>query len=109
VELRYFQVPHFKRMKPSIKKLIEADYEGLRQILAEQPELANAGIPYDELNTMKAHPLHRICDGVMSKTFTDEQAVEMAKIFLEYDADINGGQMVEKKIPRFLLQHANHP
>ena len=96
-------------MKPPIQKLIEAtDYDGLRQMLAEHPELANEGLPYDEVNTAKAHPLHRICDGVMSGTYTDEQAVPMAQLFLEYGADINGGELIEKNDTPLLAASSLH-
>src|SRR5664279_4808218 len=84
--------------KRIVKKLIDAkDYEGIKRALTNNPDLANEGIPYDEVNTTKAHPLHRICDGVFSHTYTDEEAVIMAKIFLEFGADINGGQLKEKQ------------
>ncbi|MEP7144214.1 MAG: ankyrin repeat domain-containing protein [Ferruginibacter sp.] len=81
-----------------MKKLIDnKDYEGIRQALSNNPHLANEGIPYDEVNTTKAHPLHRICDGVFSKKYTDEEALKMAKIFLEYGATINGDMLMEKQ------------
>lgn len=53
------------------------DYEGIEKTLREYPGLANEGIAYNEANPVKAHPLHRICDGVMSKAYTDEEAVKM--------------------------------
>src|SRR5450432_3217055 len=81
-----------------MKKLIDSmNYEGIRRALSDNPDLANEGIPYDDVNTTKAHPLHRICDGVFSKKYTDEEAVSMAKIFLAYGAHINGDQLVEKQ------------
>ena len=84
-------------MELSIKELIDTkDYEGLSIRLSQNPNLANEGLPYDEVNTAKAHPLHRICDGVFSGKYTDEEGVKMAKIFLEFGADINGGKMIEK-------------
>lgn len=73
------------------------DCKGIRNALSNDPKLANAGIPYDDVNTTLAHPLHRICDGVFSGKYTDEEGVEMAKIFLEYGADINGGEIVDKQ------------
>jgi ankyrin repeat protein len=80
-----------------MKKLIDnKDYEGIKHALLNNPNLANEGIPYDDLNTTKAHPLHRICDGVFSKKYTDEEAVEMAKIFLKYGANVNGNKPTEK-------------
>ena len=79
-----------------MKELIEnIDYEGIRNQLFKSPNLANEGIPCDEINTTKAHPLHRICDGVFTGKYTDEEAVEMAKIFLEFGADVNGFELVE--------------
>jgi uncharacterized protein len=81
-----------------VKRLIESlDYNGLHKLLTEEPALANAGLPYDEKNTTLAHPLHRICDGVFSGTYTDDQGVELAKIFLEHGADINGFGLLETK------------
>ncbi len=81
-----------------MKKLIDnKDYKGIKQALSNNPDLANEGIPYDDVNTTKAHPLHRICDGVFSKKYTDEEAVEMAKIFLEYGANVNGNKLTEKQ------------
>ena len=74
-----------------MKKLIDnKDYKSIKQALSNNPDFANEGIPYDDVNTTKAHPLHRICDGVFSKKYTDEEAVKMAKIFLEYGANVNG-------------------
>lgn len=73
------------------------DTNGLRAALKRSPHLANEGIPYDESNPAKAHPLHRICDGVCAKYFTDDEAVEIARIFLEFGADINGGELIERK------------
>ena len=67
------------------------DLNGLRKALAENPELANTGIPLSEEDPRTAHPLHRISDGVFNKTFTQEQGVEIAKVLLEYGADVNGG------------------
>lgn len=81
-----------------ISELILAkDHAGLRKALAADPLLANAGIPYDEKNPATAHPLHRICDGVYCKRYRDEEAKEMAAIFLEYGADINGNAYGDKQ------------
>jgi len=81
-----------------IKKLIASqDLYGLKKLLGEKPELANAGIPYDEQNPTLAHPLHRICDGVHNCTYTDEQAVAMARVFLQHGADVNGLELIEGK------------
>lgn len=81
-----------------MKKLIDnKDYKGIELALSQNPHLANEGIPYDDVNNTKAHPLHRICDGVFSKKYTDEEAVKMAKIFLEFGANINGNMLTEKQ------------
>jgi ankyrin repeat protein len=81
-----------------LKNLIDnTDYGGIRRALANNPDLANQGIPYDEVNTTKAHPLHRICDGVFTKKYSDEEAVTMAKIFLTSGANIDGNKFVEKQ------------
>lgn len=80
-------------MGQTIKKLIEQkDTDGLRKTLAANPSLANKGItiPYDFFCTIKAHPLHRICDTVFVHKMRDEEAITFAKIFLEFGADING-------------------
>ncbi|HYF31755.1 MAG TPA: ankyrin repeat domain-containing protein [Chitinophagaceae bacterium] len=83
---------------PVIQQLMaRVDYEGIRKLLAQNPTLANEGLPADEMNPIKAHPLHRICDGVFAKTYTDEQAAAMAKIFLEHKANVNGYVLIEGK------------
>jgi len=64
-------------MQSSIKTLINTkDYQGLREALSTHPELANEGIPCDEVIKTLAHPLHRICDGVFTGKYTDNEAVE---------------------------------
>ena len=73
------------------------DYDGLKKLFSRNPQLVNEGIPYDDANPSKAHPLHRICDGVFANSYTDDEAVEAAKIFLEFGADVNGGELIEKK------------
>src|ERR1700739_924460 len=65
------------------------DIERLRKALAENPGLANEGVALPD-NAAKGHPLHRICDAVFSGKITDEQAIEIAKILLEYGADVDG-------------------
>lgn len=80
-------------MKSQVKKRIESkDFVGLSKLLTDNPTLANEGItiPFDFFCKDKAHPLHRICDGVINGKITDEEAVRFAKIFLEYGAKIDG-------------------
>lgn len=79
--------------KAEVKKRIEAkDYHGLSQLLAKHPHLANEGItiPYDPFCTAKAHPLHRICDGVMARKLTEDEAIRLAAILLDKGANIDG-------------------
>jgi hypothetical protein len=73
------------------------DLDGLRTTLASDPSLANKGIPFDDQDQTGAHPLHRICDGVFNGLYTDNQAVEMANILLDYGANINGFGFARKK------------
>jgi uncharacterized protein len=83
---------------PEIKKLIESlDYKELHKQLSENPSLANQGIPFDENNPALAHPLHRICDGVFNGIYSDAQATEIASIFIEHGANIDGFGLMEKK------------
>lgn len=85
-------------MEVSIKKLIEnKDLKGLRKILSDNLSFSNEELSYDENHTTKAHPLHRICDGVFAGKYSDDEGVAMAKIFLEYGADVDGGELIEKK------------
>lgn len=82
-----------KLFKPQVKKLIEKkDYNGLNRLLADYPELANESItiPYDSFCRSKAHPLHRICDGVFAGKITENEAIRLAKILLDNGADIDG-------------------
>jgi len=81
-----------------MKELIDnKDYDSIANALLANPELANAGIPYDTANTTLAHPLHRICDGVHNGQYTDKEAVRMATIFLQHGAKINGNELIVKK------------
>ena len=86
-------------MELSIKKLIDnKDYEGLKHALSKNPNLSNEGIPLDDkVDSPTAHPLHRICDGSFNGRYTTEEAAEMAKIFLEYGADVNGNVVAVKQ------------
>jgi uncharacterized protein len=82
----------------SIRQLINnRDYKGIEQAISNNPHIVNEGIPYDAVNTTKAHPLHRICDGVFSEKYTDEEAVKLAKLFLANGADINGNELIERQ------------
>lgn len=77
-------------MQNGLFELIKTnDLKRLRETLAANPALANEGVALDN-NPAKGHPLHRICDAVFAKKITGEQAIEIAKIFLEFGANING-------------------
>src|SRR5882724_1341755 len=82
----------------NIRKLIaDNNQEAIGQALANNPALANEGLPYDEANTKKAHPLHRICDDVFINKFSDEEGVKIARIFLKHGANIDGNELVERQ------------
>lgn len=67
------------------------DIGRIREILVDNPVLANEGVPLaDTLFSKKGHPLHRLCDAVFAKKITDDQAVEIAKLLIEFGADIDG-------------------
>lgn len=84
-------------LKNNMRNLIETkNYAAIRQALADNPSLANEGIPLGLFCRDKAHPLHRICDAVFAKKITDDEAVEIAKIFLEFGANVDGNELVEK-------------
>jgi hypothetical protein len=73
--------------------IVNNDLDGLREALTANPELANEGVVWKidgKINPAKAHPLHRICDAVFANKISDIQAIEIAKIFLEHGANIDG-------------------
>ncbi|HEX4371987.1 MAG TPA: hypothetical protein VHZ50_01660, partial [Puia sp.] len=75
------------------KLIIDKQYAQIRKILSADPELVNEGIALNNNpDAKKGHPLHRLSDAVFGKKITDEDAVEIAKIFLEFGANINGYQ-----------------
>jgi uncharacterized protein len=72
--------------------ILSNDYKSIEQMLLHHQNLANEGMVYDAVNTAEAHPLHRICDGVFSGKYTDEEAVEIAKILIRMYKNINAGR-----------------
>lgn len=67
------------------------DSRRIRKILIDNPVLVNEGVPLgDTLFSKRGHPLHRLCDAVFAKKITDDQAVDIAKILIEFGADIDG-------------------
>lgn len=88
--------------KSQVKQLIEKkDYNSLNILLSGNPDLANEGItiPFDFICRIKAHPLHRICDGVFAGKITDNEAIQLAKIFLDNGADIDGDKAKDEGTP----------
>lgn len=75
----------------SIKLQIDqANIQGLKDRLTSDPSLANLPIPFSIENTKTAHPIHRVCDGVFEKKYSEQDALAMVKILLEFGASING-------------------
>ena len=85
-------------MPPGMMDLIEKkDLAGIRAALSADPSLANKGIPFDDKNPTLCHPLHRICDRVFEGRYSDEDGVEIARVFLEFGADVNGFEFELRK------------
>lgn len=88
--------------KHQVKKLIEnKDFDGLKVLLTNNPDLANEGItiPFDSECIARAHPLHRICDGVFVGKITEDEAVKLAKLFLANGANIDGDKINNEGTP----------
>jgi len=94
LNIPYIEV-HLSLMEDIRELLARVDLNGIRQSLSRHPELANTGIALGSQDSRMAHPLHRICDGVQHRMYSDHQACEMAAIFLEFGADVNGGVLVD--------------
>lgn len=77
--------------------IIRTDLDGIRKALTEDPTLANREIASGDTNSELAHPLHRICDGVISGKYTDEEAESIAEVFLQHGARVDGNEVPEKK------------
>jgi len=53
-------------MEEVVKRLIDTkDFRGLKDLLRLRPELADKGLFLGASDSRKAHPLHRVCDGVL--------------------------------------------
>lgn len=70
-----------------IKKV---DLAGIQSALTQNRTLANTEIPLEDGESALAHPLHRICDGVFSGVYSDEQGRKMAELFLAHGAKVDG-------------------
>lgn len=69
--------------------IFSGTFKELEDILKANPALASEEIPLPD-NPAKAHPLHRICDGVFNKHYSEDVGLEMAKVLIKYGADVNG-------------------
>ena len=68
--------------------VFSADLQALSHRLRAHPELANERFSLPD-NPATAHPLHRICDGVFGRHYSEETGLELVKIFLDNGVDVN--------------------
>jgi uncharacterized protein len=75
------------------KLIVDKNYAEIRKFLSADPSFANEGVALNNNpNAKKGHPLHKLCDAAFGKKITDDDACEIAKIFLVFGANINGYQ-----------------
>lgn len=80
-------------LKTGIRKLIlESNLEALETLLINNKPTANKEIQCGL--TSSAHPLHYICDCVFEGKITDQDAVQIAMIFLKHGAHVNGNKLI---------------
>lgn len=73
----------------NIRDLVfSANLQELSHVLNAHPELANREISLPD-NPAAEHPLHRICDGVFLGYYSEAFGLELAKLFLNYGAQVN--------------------
>jgi hypothetical protein len=73
-----------------MKQLIySGDVEGLDRALTENVTFAAEEISLPDGNPVKAVLLHRICDGVFMKKYSEETGVAMANVLLKHNAPLN--------------------
>jgi hypothetical protein len=73
----------------NIRDLVfSANLQALNTILTAHPELADEELSLPD-NPATAHPLHRICDGVFCGYYPEKTGLELAKIFVNYGANID--------------------
>ena len=81
-----------------MKTLIDnKDCQGIAAALSAHPDFANEEFAYYDANTAKAHPLQRIADGAFAGKYAEEEAIEMAKLFLAHGANIDGNEPTVKQ------------
>jgi ankyrin repeat protein len=79
----------------------------LKNLLAANPNLANEGFALSgNPNSLKAHPLHRICDAVFAKKIKEKDAIKIAKIFLENGSNIDGDKDMDTPLLAAASLHA---
>lgn len=95
--VRYIEGTNTGSMVDIRELVARVDMDGIRAALTRHPELANAGMALGSQDFRTAHPLHRICDGVHSGTYSDEQARDMAALFMEFGANVDGVELIEDR------------
>lgn len=85
-----------KAMKNLIEQVALLD---LGSQLKSDPSLANALITFGSENQHQVHPLHYVCDCVFEGKIMEAEALEIAQLFIEYGADIDGEKIVAKDSP----------
>jgi hypothetical protein len=78
--------------------LFSANVLELDKSLRDDPSLANQEISLPD-NPTTAHPLHRICDGVFNRNYSEETGIELAKLFIKHGADVNSVKTPGKDSP----------
>jgi ankyrin repeat protein len=68
--------------------LFSANVKELEKSLRDNPSVANQEISLPD-NPATAHPLHRVCDGVHDKHFSEEAGIELAKILIQHGSNVN--------------------
>lgn len=92
-----------------IYQLIEnGRVDEIADILADDPNCANEPVALSQDETATAHPLHRVCDAVFEGKITDEKAVEIARIFLEHGARVDGNGFEENKDTPLIVAASLH-
>ena len=69
--------------------LFSGDVDGLSQALKLEPTLASERIALPG-NPATAHPLHRICDGVILECYSEDTGLRLAELLISYGSDVNG-------------------
>ncbi len=80
-------------LNSKVRRCIESRaFDKLDTLLATDSKLANEPItiPFQPFCKTKAHPLHRICDPVISGKLSDDDALRFAQIFIKHGSRIEG-------------------